>query len=101
MCPFTGENCIKRKSLAYAIISAKHRYFSWRFVLESCRFFWESCRREAVQNFTFESLEQFCNDKACFDGMHGMEVEYGACYGGTVCRGKLHWVGTVRIAGEG
>lgn len=54
-----------------------------------------------VRNFTFESLEQFCNDKACFDGMHGMEVEYGACYGGTVCRGKLHWVGTVRIAGEG
>jgi len=40
---------------------------------------------KAVQNFTFESLEQFCNDKACFDGMHGMEVEYGACYGGTVC----------------
>ena len=39
----------------------------------------------AVSNYTYEALEQFCNEKECFDGVRRMEIDYASCYAGTVC----------------
>ena len=39
----------------------------------------------AVSNYTYEALEQFCNQTECFDGVRRMETEYAGCYAGTIC----------------